>query len=303
LNSPIAVTSGLQDKAVQAEITQQANLLALLALAQSEGQIGHTLEALEYYLKAAELAPDSDLLQFFIGREYLFTIKRKPIPPAADPAFEQKALEALEKALQLNPHNARAYVGLGGAYVDQAQPLVEGAVSAGLTDENFGKVMQFLDQADTAYGRVLQPEFDTAEYGVPVQDIARLGLGDARLLRGVALQENGQTELAGMTIRQAIQMLDQTLPDFRARELSRYLAQNYQFLGSAYQWSGYLSQLAGDYPTAIQAYQQANKQLNACVGMSKSSSDRIIKSDIVENYCQPMLQQTEQRLKVLEAGS
>ncbi len=303
LSAPIVVTSNLQASYVQAKVSQQANMLAVLALAQSEEHAGRTLEALEYYLKAAELAPNSDLLQFFIGREYLFTIDRKPIPAAADAAFEEKALEALQKAVQLNPDNARAYVGLGTAYFKQAQILVEGAASAGLTDQGLQKVTQLLDQAEAAYEQVLQLKPNAADYGVPVEDIARLGLGDAELLRGVALQENGKTAEANMAFQQATSKLEATLPAFQRPGLSRYLAQNHQFLGSALQWSGYMSEIAGDNPTAIQSYKQASQELNACIDISKNTSDRIITSDIVDSNCRPILQQTEDRLKLLEGGS
>jgi tetratricopeptide (TPR) repeat protein len=277
--------------------------LALVALAQSESRVGHTLEALEYYLKAAQLAPNSDLLQFFIGREYLFTIERKPIPPEADPAFEQRALEALERALQLNPRNARAYIGLGSAYVKQAQPLVDAGNSSGLGSQDLQKATGYLDEASTAYTKVLQPSIDTTDYGVPVQAIARLGVGNTYLLRGVALQENGQIPKAKAAFQQAIQELQQTLPAFQSPELARYLAQNHQFLGSALQWLGYISEQAGDNSTATQAYQQASQQLNACIDMGNTSSDRIITSDIADDNCRPMLKQIEQRLKTLEGGS
>ena len=302
--TPIPVAGSLQASDIKAKVAQQSDVLAFLALAQSEERVGHTLEALEYYLKAADLAPDSDLLQFFIGREYLFTIERKPIPPAADSAFEQKALDALNRSLQLNPHNSRAYIGLAAAYVKQAQPLIDRASSASepLTDPDRSKAMELLDRAQAAYEKVLQPGFDTAEYGVPVQDIARLGLGNVWLLRGVALQASGQDEQARAALQTAIKDLEQVLPAFQSPELSRYLAQNRQFLGNAYQWSGYVSDVAGDYPTAIKSYEQAALQFNACISMSKTSADRIIKSDIVEDNCQPMLQQTEQRLKVLKGG-
>jgi tetratricopeptide (TPR) repeat protein len=302
LSAPIPVTSDLQANSVQAKITQHADLLAVLALAQSEDQVGHTLEALEYYQKAAELAPESDLVQFFIGREYLFTIERKPIPPAADPAFEQQALDALHKALQLNPQNSSAYIALGAAYVKQAQPLI--AETTTLTGGDFQKATGLLDQAQAAYEQVLQPGFDTAQYGAPVQGIARLGVGQTWLLRGNALQENGQTDQAASAFHQAIQILQQTPAAFEGPDPQsrRYLAQNYQYLGNSYQWAGYLADLGGNYPAAIQAYQQATAQLSACVAMSKVSSDRVIQSDIVRDNCQPMLQTTEKRLTELGAG-
>ena len=173
INAPVPLTSDLQGSALQTKISQQANLLAFVALAQSEDQAGRTLEALEYYLKAADLAPDSDLLQFFIGREYLFSIERRPIPPEADAAFEQRAVDALQKALQLNPHNSQAYIALGTVYIKQAQPIIANTTSAGLTDSDFAKVAGLLDKAQAAYEQVLQPGFSPSESGVPTQDVAR----------------------------------------------------------------------------------------------------------------------------------
>ena len=184
----------------------------------------------------------------------------------------------------------------------QARRLVEEAKSAEFTDQSFQQVTRLLDQADTAYGRVLELRVSPQEYGIPVQDIAHLSLGNARWLRGVALQINNQPELAGEAFQEAIQILNQTLPAFQDSGLSRYLAQNRQFLGNAYQWSGNLSESTGDYPAAIQAYQQALEQLDACLALGENSPDRIIQSEIVEANCKPMHQQVEERLQVLSGG-
>ncbi len=302
LNSPIPMTTNLQAGPVKREIARQAELLATLALAQSESQLGHTLEALEYYLKAAQIEPNSDILQFFIGREYLFNLER-PVLQVARQAFEQKALEALKKSLQLNSQNARASIGLGSLYLSQAKQLVEEATSTGITDQSFQQTTQLLDQAESAYEQVLQLKVNLAKYGVPVQDIARLGLGDARLLRGIVLAGYDQPEPASEAFRQAVQMLKDTLPAFQTPGLNRYLAQNFQFLGNAYQWSGNLSESAGDYPAAIESYQQAIKQLDACLALGENSPDRVIQFEIVAGNCQPMHQQTEQRLQILQGGS
>ncbi len=303
-SAPIPVTSDLQAASLQPKIAEQANLLAVVALAQSEDQLGHTLEALEYYLKAADIAPKSDQLQFFIGREYLFTIERRPIPAAADPAFEQQALDALGRALQLNPQNKQAYIALGTAYLQQAQPLIADASAAAPATLDFQKISGLLDQAQTAYTRVLEPGSETNSFGASVQDVARLGLGETWLLRGNALQENGQTSQASSAYEQAIQTLQQTLPAFRGSDPQsvRYLAQNLQYLGNAYQWSAYLSDVGHDIPAAIQGYQQAVQQFNACVAVGETSSDRVIKSDIVGDNCRPMLQSTQKRLQELKGG-
>lgn len=302
--APIPVTSDLQASSLRSRISEQANLLAVVALAQSEDQLGHTLEALEYYLKAADLAPNSDQLQFFIGREYLFTIERRPIPPAADTAFEQQAMEALHKALQLNPRNSEAYIALGTAYLQQAQPLIADASVAGAPSLDFQEVSGLLDQAQAAYARVLEPGSDAASFGASVQEVARLGLGETWLLRGNALQAGGQTAQASHAYGQAIQILQQTLPAFRGSDPQsmRYLAQNLQYLGNAYQWSAYLSDVGHDLPAAVQAYEQAAQQFSACIAVGQTSPDRVIRSDIVGDNCQPMLQATQKRLQELKGG-
>ena len=99
-------------------------------------------------------------------------------------------------------------------------------------------------------------------------------------------------------------MLELTLPAFQgsAPQSARYLAQNHQYLGSAYQWSGFLSDVGHDYPTAIRAYQQAIHEFNACIDVSKTTSDRVIVSEIVGDNCRPALDATEKRLKLLPGG-
>jgi tetratricopeptide (TPR) repeat protein len=292
----IPVTPDLEADSVKSELTRQTNLLATLALGQSNSQLGFTLEALENYLKAAELAPDSDMIQFFIGREYLFSLEREPVLGVARDAFEQKALEALQKSLQLNPQNARAYIGLGSLYLKQAKQLINDGMSSEFTRENFERTMQLLNQAESAYGTVGQLNPDSAIYGVPVADIAQLGLGDMLVTRGAALEANGQIELAAGAFDKATQMLEATLPAFQEPSLNRYLAQNYQFLGSAYQNVGYLAFLKGDTTTATQAYQKAIQQFDACIELGATSNDRIIQNDIVAANCQPRRQETEDYL-------
>ena len=166
------------------------------------------------------------------------------------------------------------------------------------------KVTGLLDQAQAAYEQVLQPGVDATQYGAPVQDVARLGLGETWLLRGNALEENGQAAQARDAYQQAIQILQQTVAGFRGSDpqSARYLAQNHQYLGNAYQFSGYMSDVDRDFPAAIQAYQQATQEFNACIAMSATTSDRVIVSDIVGDNCQPMLDATQKRLKKLQGG-
>ncbi len=293
LTAPIPVEGGLSAETVQAEIIHQAELLQTLALGQSESGLGHTLEALEIFLKAAQLAPDSSLVQFFIGREYLFSLEREPVLRFASEAFESEAGKALEKAVQLDPQNARAYIGLGSLYIKQAKRQLNQAVDSEFTEQSFQQIMELLDRADEAYGAAQQLQPDSARYGVPVNEIAALGLGDSRLTRGAALLAFGKTEEAGPAFEQARRMLEATLPAFQAPSMQRYLAQNHQFLGSALQNLGYHAYLAGDTAGALQNYNRALDEFEACIQIGSASNDRVIQADIVEANCTPRRQETE----------
>jgi len=156
----------------------------------------------------------------------------------------------------------------------------------------------------------LQLNIGPAEYGVPVKDIARLGLGDVQISRGIALQgyassDPGRAEFqeAVQIFDQAIQTLNDTLPAFQAPNLNRYLAQNHQFLGIAYQSSGYSAEAVGDPSAARLSYQQAIQQFDACIALGENTTDRVIQSEIIEADCIPLRQISEERLQALDGGS
>lgn len=302
LNTPIPVPADLEADSVKSAVARQANLLALLALGQSNSALGYTLEALESYLKAAELAPESDLIQFFIGREYLFSLEREKALQVARDAFEQKAGEALQKSLELNPQNARAYIGLGSLYLKQAKRLILEGRNSEFTEADIARARQLLDQAETSYTTVLQLEPSAARYGVPMRELAQLSQGDTQVSRAAFLLNLGQTEAADEAIRQAVLLLEATLPAFQDPALERYLAQNHQFLGNAYQYAGYLAYLRNDNAAALQAYQQALAQFDACLAQGADTLDRVIQTDIAEKICAPLRQETEQLIHTSDGG-
>jgi tetratricopeptide (TPR) repeat protein len=202
----------------------------------------------------------------------------------------------------MNPGNARAYVALGSLYMKQARRIVQRENGDVLGDADFAAAAGLVGQAAAAYGRVLELDSDPAAYGVPVQDIARLGLGNARLLRGIALQAHGELVPARVALDESVRLLQETLPAFQDPALTRYLAQNRHALGRAYQWSGNLYEREFDFPAAIEAYQLAMEQLDACIALGESSTDRVIQSDIVAANCEPDRQFTVARLDALSGG-
>jgi tetratricopeptide (TPR) repeat protein len=195
-------------------------------------------------------------------------------------------------------------------YLKQAKALIEEASFSEFTDEGFQQIMRFLDQAEAAYEQVLQLDVNSVNYGVPVKDIARLGQGDVHVSRGIALQgyasfvsERAEFQEARQEFEQAIEILNGTLPSFQSTGLMRYLAQNHQFLGSAYQNHGYLLSLQGDARTARQSYEQALAHFDACIALGETTNDRIVQVDIVEANCQVDRRATEELLQLLEGGS
>ncbi len=88
--------------------------MAWIALGLAEAQLGHSLEALEAFLSAGGLNPQSPLVQFFTGREYLFLVDRESVLKFARDEFEQQAQKAFDQALALDPGYTRAQIGLGG---------------------------------------------------------------------------------------------------------------------------------------------------------------------------------------------
>ena len=123
------------------------------------------------------------MIQFLIGREYLFLVDRESVLQFAGEAFQLKAEEAFLQAIRLRQDYARAYIGLGGVYFKHAQRLVNpstnesGNGSQDITDLELAATLS--DDSIAAYTDVLELNPDPAEYGIPLDSVARLGLGNS----------------------------------------------------------------------------------------------------------------------------
>lgn len=142
-----------------------------------------------------------------------------------------KAVESLNKALLINPENARAYIGLGNIYYDQA-----------ILDWDQGK----LEQALTNYEKAL-----TAQYHPPgayVKEKVNVSMGNIYIVQA---QLNEDSRLYS----QAILHYDQVIARYKETENSkvRQLASVAYFgLGAAYERQG-------DNLHAMSAYEQCIK--------------------------------------------
>ena len=294
----------LQDPGLsaQGDLKRQSRALAYIAIGLAQEQLGQTQDALAAFLKAGEEAPQSEIVKFFIGREYLFLSERQP---ERREELWQKAEEALQQAIELDSKYARAYIGLGALYRKRADSLVKPAIEARQAPDP--QAMQWVKMAIASYQKVLELKPDPGKYGNPVEDVARLALGSAYRLQGTIFILDGDVDSALKALDDGIQLLETSRPVFEAdiaehESYRRYLAQAYEYLGASYQWQGYTYEAAQDYESALAAYQKSIESFNQCVLQGQLSPDLIIQNDIVGKDCQPSLEHVQQIYNELSGG-
>jgi tetratricopeptide (TPR) repeat protein len=266
---------------VQSELDRQASALAWIGMGLAQEQLGQSEAALASFKQAVEFAPQSEILQFFLGREYLFISDQTLINRGEN---LQAAEDAFLKSISLNDRYARAYIGLGSVYSELGLYLE--AVQQ--DQQTAGQMYQkSIGAFQTAIG--LNP--DAREYGNPVQDVARLGLVKAYFLKGVNLY-NQRDKSSESYFNLSLQILDKVRPVFEESVRSheshrRYLAQTYEYLGLAYQMQGYIREDNGDYEHAKESYLKSMQYLQKCIDQGNGTPDLIIQNDIVNQYCGP----------------
>ena len=271
---------------VQPELKKQTSVIAWLTLGLTQVQLGNSEQALQDFNKAAEIDSQSPIAQFFIGRENLFLADRHPDQRET---YRQAAEDAFQKAITLDNQYARAYIGLGSVYGDRAADLIDNALQSGRPVD--ARTNQLTEQAIQAYQKVLDLNPATADYGNPVVDVARMALGNAYRQQGTTAYLQGDNPAALKSLEQALAVLEDVRGAFEAtvkedESHRRYLTQVYEYLGETYQWQGLASEIAFDYPAAIQSYQQSLASFKLCNAQAENSPDQIVQ-DIVGRYCQP----------------
>ena len=290
IGDPIRVVN-LNDPgiSVQSELKSQSAAVAFIAMGLAQAQLGQSEDALAAFLKAEETAPQSEIVQFFIGREYLFL---SDLQPDQQEELWDKAEKALLQAISINDQYERAYIGLGALYRKRSASLVDAALSSGQPLDP--QAVQLADQAIQAYQKVLDLKPDDQQYGIPVDDVARLALGNAYRLKGTILLAQGNADSALKAFDDAIQYLETSRPIFEASILEhksyrRYLAQTYEYMGTVYQWQGSALETKQDYPSALDAYQKSINAFDQCISQGDISPDLVIQNDIVEKICRQTL--------------
>jgi tetratricopeptide (TPR) repeat protein len=272
---------------VQAELRRQANALAWIAMGLTHAQLGQTKEALTSFQRAETFSPDSEIVQFFLGREYLFLAGRST---DRQDELEKLAEEAFQKAIEADPDYARSYIGLGSVYFTKAQRQVN-AFKAGSQTEIELEAMQeatsSIDRAIAIYQTAIDLQPDPAVYGVPVESIARQGLGISFRLKGETSYWSGDLEQAAELLEQAIATLQSIVAPFEATDQERYLLHTYNNLGDAFYWRAFLYFMQENYPESLNHYQNALEAYDTCIARGQSSPDEVIQADIVAAHCIP----------------
>jgi tetratricopeptide (TPR) repeat protein len=295
IGDPIRVVN-LNDPgiSVQGKLERQSTAVAFIAMGLAQEQLGQTEDALAAFLKAEEAAAQSEIVQFFIGREYLFLAE---FEPDQQEELWQKAEDALLQAIAINDQYARAYIGLGALYMKRSTYLVDAALTSDQAVDP--QAEQLVEQAIETYQKVLELKPDAQQYGNPVEDVARLALGNAYRLKGTILYKQRDVDSALKVFDEAVQLLESVRPVFESsvsehESYRRYLAQTYEYLGTVYQWQGNALEAKQDYASALAAYQKSIDAFNQCISEGDNTLDLVIQKDIVEKNCRPSLEKTQQ---------
>jgi len=272
---------------VQSELGRQSGALAWIGMGLAHEQLGQSEDALKSFQHAVDLAPQSEVLQFFLGREYLFLTGK---PTVYWDEYMRAAEEAFKNSISLNDRYARAYIGLGSVYLKQAAMMQNIAVA--MKKPVDPQVAEWVQKSIDAYQTVLDLKPNPEEYGNPVQDVAQLGLGNAFRFKGTILYYQEDYPSALDSLYRAIQILDEVRPGFEksAQEhesYKRYLAQTYEYLGEAYEWQGIIHVVNMDKDQALVSYKNSMDYFNMCIAEGDATPDLIIQDQIVEEYCRP----------------
>jgi len=287
---------------VQSELKSQSVAVAFIAMGLAQEQLGQTQDALNAFLKAEEAAPGSEIVQFFIGREYLFLAEFKP---DQQEEIWQKAEDSFLKSIDFNDQYAKAYLGLGSVYIKQSAELLDTAKASSQAVDP--QSLQLAEQGIAEYEKVLELKPGLG-LGDADQDLAQLALGNAYQQKGAILYYQQDYDSALIAFDTAAQILESVRKTFEASVVEhesyrRYLVQSDEYLGTVYQGVGSAFGAKQDYDQAFPAYQKSIDAFGQCIADGKNSPDLIIKNDIIEKYCQPKLEEIQQLYDELKGGN
>lgn len=287
--APLTFAAGNPGLEVQSALGDQAGAVAQLSLGLTYELLSRSADALRAFEKAATYLPDSEIVHFLLGQEYLFIAQKQ----ADDAALQMEAIEpnvaaaraAFAESARLNPDYARARIGLGSVETFLVQlRLIEQPVPddcAGSAAETYRPLLLPLQTAAESYAAVTRQGLDPQAYGLPLDSVAQLGLGQVQQLRAVVHCGLGDPAQARRLTQLAITLIQATVPALNEAGDYRLLAQTYQTLGVAYEYEGYLGGGVEAYRQAISAYEQ-------CIAQGdRLPVDTFLRDEIIARLCVP----------------
>ena len=268
------------------ELDPLAGALAWLIHGLRQEILGDQAAALAAFERAAALTPDSDVVQYFLGQEHIYSAQRN----GGDETQLVAANAAFDEALRLNPDNPRALIGIGSVHFVRAQRLLNEAEARGEGGDPavLAAVRQEAEAALELYTQVALRGEQIETYGVPVAGIARVGRAIALRLLGEAAFQGGDPAAAEAHIDQAIAALEADLGQLDIANDPRLLAQADQALGSVYEWKAFLLGQRGAADEAQAARDKALGFYNACVRQGEDFPvDEYLVDHIVGELCAP----------------
>lgn len=272
-----------------------ANALAWVTLGLRGEILGDQAAAGLAFQRAATFAPDSDVIQYFLGQEAFYAAQRGGGDVAETLATAEAAFA---ESLRLNPDNARARIGLGSIHFLRAQRLLARVKNGTAEGDRAAALAEVENEARVALGEYDQiaglPE-DAETYGVPVAGIARLGRGiSLRLLAEVAFLQ-GDLTTAETLIDEAIAALESESEALDTSNDPRLAAQSYQALGSFYEWDAFLKNERGAASAAAEARGTALDYYNDCRQQGLDFPiDTYLVERIVQQLCVPRIDALQQ---------
>lgn len=312
LGEPIAIRiSYAQDPtlakaAVDTPLQTRAQALAWLTTAMTLDLTGKQEQALAVLQNAEQALADwspqdgKELLYFFLGRTALH-LRQHGL-----------AINYFQRAIDLDPAYANAYLGLGGVFFDRAQlyylaqQVRNGQIPAGLqqcisqenleeTSPDAESALADINQAILYYEQAIAKAPD----GVwpPIANVARLSLGLAYRLKGQAYAFVPDWPAAEEWLVKAGQTLASTVAPLEAEGLRQYVALAHLGQGVAYHSLSGI-RFAQERPPGsatpdaevgaqgVQLLQQAVKEYDACIDVAaQGPTDLVFQKDILDCGC------------------
>jgi ATP/maltotriose-dependent transcriptional regulator MalT len=270
------------------ELDPLATSLALLVAGLQQEILGDQADALALLQRAAQVAPDSDVIQYFLGQEHFYTAQRGRGDVAA---HLSDADAAFAEAFRLNPDNARARIGQAAVHFLRAQNLLNEATAegfAGDVDQALDSVRLEAQEAQAIYSEIAAQPEQTEQYGVPVASIARQGLASSRRVLAEVSYRQGDSSAAEALIDEAIDGLQGSVTALDTDNDPRLAAQTYQTLGGLYELRAFFLRESGDDAGAEAALAVALDWYRDCEQQGVSFPfDTYMVERIVDQLCRP----------------